>query len=43
MQFPKGTFLMRAREPVASIYFQLSGKSIVIPLHFVKQSIQVRY
>lgn len=32
MRFPKGTFLMRAREPVASIYFQLSGKSIVYNL-----------
>lgn len=32
LTFPKGTFLMRAREPVASIYFQLSGKSVLYNL-----------
>lgn len=32
VKIPKGTFLMRGREPVASICFQLSGKSIVYNL-----------
>lgn len=35
LKFPKGAFMMRAREPVAAIYFQLSGKSIVYNLTHV--------
>lgn len=31
-EFPKGTILMRAREPVGSIYIQLTGKSMVYNL-----------
>lgn len=29
---PKGTFLMRAREPVTTIFFQLTGKSVIYNL-----------
>lgn len=32
-EVPKGTFLIRAREPVNSVYFQLSGKSIIYNLN----------
>ena len=31
-KIPKGTLLIRAREPIATIYFQLTGKSIVYNL-----------
>lgn len=32
-EVPKGTILIRAREPVGSVYFQLSGKSIIYNLN----------
>lgn len=32
LKFPKGTHLMRMREPVAAVYVQFSGKSIVYTL-----------
>lgn len=32
IEVPKGTFLIRAKEPAASVFFQLSGKSVVYNL-----------
>lgn len=40
MEVPKGTFLIRARENVSSVFFQLSGKSVIYNLtHFGKRKI----
>ena len=40
MEVPKGTFLIRARENVSSVFFQLSGKSVVYNLtNFGKRKI----
>lgn len=33
-EVPKGTLLIRARESVGSVYFQLSGKSIIYNLNY---------
>lgn len=39
-EVPKGTFLIRARENVSSVFFQLSGKSVIYNLtHFGKRKI----
>ena len=32
MEVPKGTFLIRAKEDVSSVFFQLSGKSVIYNL-----------
>lgn len=40
MEVPKGTFLIRTRENVSSVFFQLSGKSVIYNLtHFGKRKI----
>ena len=44
LDVPKGTLLIRAKEPVASIFFQLSGKSIIYNLtHSGKRKILFIY
>ena len=40
MEVPKGTFLIRVRENVSSVFFQLAGKSVIYNLtHFGKRKI----
>lgn len=44
IEFPKGKILMRQREPVDAIYFQLSGKSMIYNLtHHGKRKILFIY
>lgn len=44
LEYPKGKILMRAKEPVDSIYFQLSGKSMIYNLtHHGKRKILFIY
>ena len=44
LDIPKGTLLIRAKEPVASIFFQVSGKSIIYNLtHAGKRKILFIY